>query len=103
MPRKIYTPEQVIRHLRAADRSVNSDRSNNDFANGGEQDDECTECREGAGTREAQDRVRGDVARMLFYMATRYEGNDSSNTPDLELVDRLTHTGEPHIGKLCTL
>lgn len=90
-------------HLRAADRSVNSDRSNNDFENGGTLDDECTECREGAGTWEAPDRVKGDIARMMFYMATRYEGNDGSRTPDLELVDRKTHTGEPSFGKLCTL
>ncbi|WP_315979785.1 endonuclease [Aliamphritea spongicola] len=39
-------------HLRAADRSVNSDRSNNDFANGGKPDDECTLCKEGKGTWE---------------------------------------------------
>ena len=40
---------------------------------------------------------------MMFYLVVRYEGNDQSGTPDLELVDRLTHTGEPHFGKLCTL
>ena len=34
-------------HIVAADRSVNSDRSNYDFANGGEPDTECTQCREG--------------------------------------------------------
>lgn len=90
-------------HIRAADKSVNTDRSNNDFANGGEPDDECTGCREGDGTWEPPDRVKGDTARMMFYMAVRYEGNDNSGTPDLELVDRLTHGGEPHFGKLCTL
>ena len=47
--------------------------------------------------------MKGDAARMVFYMAVRYEGNDQSDTPDLELVDRLTDTGEPHFGKLCTL
>jgi endonuclease I len=90
-------------HLRAADRSVNSDRSNNDFDKGGEPDDECIRCREGVGTWEPPDRVKGDIARMLFYMATRYEGNDGSNTPDLELVNRKTRNGEPFFGKLCTL
>jgi len=29
--------------------------------------------------------------------------NDGSRTPDLELVDRKTNTGEPFFGKLCTL
>ena len=36
-------------------------------------------------------------------MAVRYEGNDDSRTPDLELVDRKTSSGEPYFGKLCTL
>ncbi|MEQ8354645.1 MAG: endonuclease [Kiloniellaceae bacterium] len=90
-------------HIRPADRSVNTDRSNNDYANGGEPDDECTGCREGDGTWEPPDAVKGDAARMMFYLVVRYEGNDQSGTPDLELVDRLTHTGEPHLGKLCTL
>lgn len=90
-------------HLRAADKSVNSDRSNNDFANGGTPDTECTECREGDGTWEAPDRVKGDTARMMFYMVVRYEGNDSSRTPDLELVDRKTTSRQPQFGKLCTL
>ncbi len=90
-------------HIVAADRSVNSDRSNNDFANGGEPDTECTGCREGDGTWEPPDEVKGDIARMMFYMTVRYEGSDDSGTPDLELVDRLTASGEPHFGKLCTL
>jgi serine protease len=90
-------------HLRAADRSVNTDRSNNDFANGGEPDDECTGCSEGDHTWEAPDEVKGDIARMMFYMVVRYEGNDSSNTPDLELVNRKTENGAPEFGKLCTL
>ncbi len=34
----------------------------------------------------ARDDVKGDVARMLFYMAVRYEGDDGY--PDLELNDK---------------
>ncbi len=49
-------------HLRPADRSVNSDRSNNDFDVGGSFDTECTLCREGSGTREPPDLIKGDVA-----------------------------------------
>ena len=90
-------------HIRAADRSVNSERSNNDFADGGRPDDECTQCREGNRTWEAPPKVKGDIARMMFYMVVRYEGNDDSRTPDLELVDRKTSSGEPYFGKLCTL
>ena len=90
-------------HIRAADRSVNSERSNNDFADGGRPDDECRQCREGPRTWEAPSRVKGDIARMMFYMAVRYEGNDDSGTPDLELVNRNTSSGERYFGKLCTL
>ncbi len=42
-------------HIRAADKSVNNDRSDNDFDNGGQRDDECAECFEGNGTWEAPD------------------------------------------------
>ena len=90
-------------HLRACDKSVNQDRGNNDFANGGVPDDECTECKEGVGTWEPPDEIKGDIARMMFYMATRYEGSDSSGTPDLELVNNLTTTGSAEFGKLCDL
>jgi endonuclease I len=90
-------------HLRASDKSVNDDRANNDFANGGIADTECTECKEGNGTWEAPDVVKGDIARAMFYMVVRYEGNDTSGVPDLELVDRLTTTGEARMGQLCEL
>lgn len=76
-------------HLRANDKSVNSDRRNNDFDNGDTLDNECTQCRKGDGTWEAPDGVKGDIARMMLYMVVRYEGNDRSKTPDLELVNRV--------------
>lgn len=88
-------------HLRAADKSCNSKRGSRDFANGGERDEEC-KFHLGSGTVESPDLVKGDTARMMFYMAVRYEGDDG-NTPNLELVDRRTETGEPLFGKLCTL
>lgn len=98
-----------LHHIVAADSSVNTDRSDNDFANGGAADSECLECREGVGTWEPPASVKGDIARMMFYMATRYEGNDGSGTPDLELV-KSTNTprttfedGYGHFGHLCTL
>ncbi len=36
---------------------------------------------------EPNDRVKGDVARMIFYMATRYEGDGKE--PDLEVIDSI--------------
>ena len=102
-PKKFQHAHTDAHHIRAADQSVNEERGNNDFANGGRPDDECTHCREGDRTWEAPPGVKGDIARMMFYMAVRYEGNDDSGTPDLDLVDRKTVSGEPYFGKLCTL
>lgn len=89
-------------HLRASDMTCNSKRGNRDFSNDGKLDDEC-KFKLGDGTVESPDIVKGDTARMMFYMAIRYEGNDNSGTPDLELVDRTIETGTPLFGKLCTL
>ncbi len=89
--------------LRAADKSVNADRGNDDFAEGGSPHSECTLCNQGAGTWEPPDEIKGDTARIMFYMATRYEGNDDSGVSDLELVDSLTSVGDNEMGRLCDL
>ncbi len=82
-----------LHHLRAADVSTNSARSNRNF------NDPCdSQYVDGDGTTdsytctgefswEPRDEVKGDVARMLFYMATRYEGENGE--PDLELTETL--------------
>lgn len=98
-----------VHHLRPADITVNSARGNDDFDNGGDiyvDGDGATECYSDADSWEARDEVKGDVARMLFYMATRYEGDNGE--PDLELVDEvntfdLNTTGKGYHGKLSTL
>ena len=105
-PKKSQHAFTDAHHIRAADRSVNTDRSDHDFDNGGMPDDECNGCFEGNGTWEPPDRVKGDVARIMFYMDVRYDGNDGSGTPDLQLADRASTprsetSGE--FGKLCTL
>jgi len=90
-------------HLRPSDCSVNSDRGNKDFDNGGEQHTEATECYWDSDSWEPRDAVKGDVARMMFYMTVRYEG-DASGEPDLELVDYITgSTSSPIFGVLSTL
>lgn len=89
--------------LRASDKSVNADRGNRDFASGGIQHSECTGCYYTADTWEPPDAVKGDIARIMFYMVVRYEGSDSSSTPDLELVDNTTASGQPLMGELCEL
>jgi len=83
-----------VHHLRPCDISVNSTRNNRNF-------DTCITCVDvidngfNTGSKrdadlwtfEPPDAVKGDVARMIFYMAVRYEGEGSE--PDLELTNTL--------------
>lgn len=94
-------------HLRATLVPVNSARSNFDFASGGSALELAPESRVDpvAGTFEPRDAVKGDVARMMFYMDTRYQGaaNDG-NMPDLILVDSIgSNADAAEAGKLCEL
>ena len=109
-PVEIDTAYTDIHHLRPADESVNSSRSNLDFDNGGEAHVEATECSYDSDSWEPRDAVKGDVARMMFYMVVRYDpGYHSDNSLyDLELVDYAgvdigDPPGEPLFGKLSTL
>lgn len=89
-------------HLRPCDITVNSARGTKDFDNGGSPHSEATECNTDSDSWEPRDAVKGDIARMMFYMATRYEGENGD--PDLELVDYTgTSTDTPFFGKLSTL
>ncbi|WP_372752972.1 Ig-like domain-containing protein [Labilibaculum sp.] len=94
-----------IHHLRACDRSVNSDRSNLFFDEGGVAHSEATECYYDNDSWEPRDAVKGDIARMIFYMAVCYEGEDGD--PDLEMTNDMTYSKdnytEPYFGKLSTL
>jgi len=98
-----------IHHLRPADVSMNSDRGNRDFDIGGTPNTEAPENRSTSDTWEPRDNVKGDVARMMFYMDVRYDAGTESTMPDLILVDTIgtaTSTlsdGTGELGKLCTL
>lgn len=93
-------------HLRPADVSMNTTRSNYDFETSS---DAVTEAPENfydtsLRTWEPRDEVKGDVARMMFYMDVRYAGASADNTPDLVLVDNIgTENDSAEFGKLCTL
>ncbi len=89
-----------VHHLRPADRSVNGARGNRDFDWGGFALEEVEGCYYDIDSWEPPDRVKGDVARMMFYMAVRYEGDNK--TYDLELLDK-TRTYGAKFGKLSTL
>lgn len=86
-----------VHHLRAADISTNSARNNRSFAESANDPyvdasgsyngptGSYTSSSEYVWKPRAE--VRGDVARMIFYMATRYEGD--AGEPDLELTDQI--------------
>ena len=88
-------------HIRPSDVKVNSLRGNLDFDLGGDPVPNCPGCKRDGNSFEPPDRVKGDVARMIFYMATRYEGG--SGEPDLEVVDEVNTYPNPEHGKLSEL
>lgn len=90
-----------LHHLRPTDVSVNADRSNLDFDMGGTAHPEATQCKYDSDSWEPRDSVKGDVARMLFYMAVRYEGTDGE--VDLELNNIVNNGSDPFFGKLSVL
>ncbi len=94
-------PGTDIHHLRPTDVQVNSSRGNLDFDFGGSANvKNCVECKRDGDSFEAPDEVKGDVARMLFYMAVRYEQGDRV---DLELNEQVNNGKTPYHGKLSIL
>ena len=95
-----------VHNLKPCDRSVNSSRGTKDFDFGGNQHSEASDCLTDSDSWEPPDYVKGDIARILFYMVVRYDpGIDhENNTFDLELVDYTTpNNTEPIFGKLSSL
>jgi endonuclease I len=90
-----------LHHLRPTDVSVNSSRGNKDFDNGGTQHTEALGNYTDSDSWEPRDSVKGDVARMLFYMAVRYEGD--SGELDLELNNLVNNGPAPYHGKQSVL
>jgi len=95
-----------LHHLRPCDASVNSAKSNKDFSKG------ITQYIDGSGPTgcytapyiwEPKPSDKGDVARMLFYMAVRYEGDNGER--NLELVSYVNSSPDyqPLYGNLDTL
>jgi endonuclease I len=95
-----------LHHLRPCDASVNSAKSNKDFSKG------TTHYIDGSGPTncytapyiwEPRDVDKGDVARMILYMAVRYEGDNGER--NLELVSYVNSSPDyqPLYGNLDTL
>lgn len=102
-----------LHHLRPCDSTVNSAKSNKDFDNGGTAYTDAspypgytgvTGCYTTASAWEPRNEDKGDVARMIMYMAVRYEGTDTSF--NLEIIDDVNSeagVSAPNYGKLSTL
>lgn len=91
-------------NLRPADASVNEDRSNKDFRDvkpNGYQHTEASECWYNNDYWEPGPATKGQVARIIFYMATRYEGENDER--DLEPIKGTTSSSLPQHGDLNSL
>ncbi|GEM_PF-1768207 len=89
-----------LHHIRPTLVPVNGARGNLDFDEGGTLVSGTTDCYKDGDSFEPRDEVKGDVARMMFYMAVRYEGG--SGELDLELNDNVNNDG-PFVGRLSVL
>lgn len=115
-PKKSQDGYTDLHHIRPADRNINGVRSNYGYDLGGTTvKDKLTDGSKvptqakidrSNASFEPPDRAKGQVARMLFYMAVRYEVGDNGpdeKMPDLVLRDDNKRTKEPWIGDLCSL
>lgn len=88
-----------LHHLRASDWKLNNYRSNNPFnyvTSGKYVDDafgHISTCKNGSSVFEPSDQYKGDVARALFYMATRYYNGDGSTGTHLALTEGTDSSG----------
>ncbi|MGW3952723.1 endonuclease I family protein [Streptomyces sp. NPDC004752] len=94
-------PGTDLHHIRPEDVQVNSTRGNKDFDNGGSTFTNSGGSRTDSDSFEPRDAVKGDVARMILYMAVRYEGGDGF--ADLEPDDKVNNGSTPYIGRLSVL
>lgn len=94
-------PGTDLHHLRPADVQVNSIRGNKDFDNGGSAVSGAPGNYTDTDSFEPRDADKGDVARMILYMAVRYEGDDA--WADLEPNEKVNNGSAPYIGKLSVL
>ncbi|MCU4746190.1 MULTISPECIES: endonuclease I family protein [Streptomyces] len=94
-------PGTDLHHLRPEDVQVNGARGNKDFDNGGSAVSGAPGNYTDADSWEPRDAVKGDVARMVFYMAVRYEGGDGF--ADLEVNNTAGNGSVPYLGRLSVL
>ena len=76
-----------LHNLVPADRTVNSSRGAKWFDEVDGAHRECAGCEVSTEAWEPPASLKGDVARALFYVDVRYEGDAAAGTPDLALGD----------------
>ncbi|WP_149181799.1 endonuclease I family protein [Streptomyces sp. TRM49041] len=94
-------PGTDLHHLRPTDVQINSIRGNKDFDRGGSSVSGAPGNYTDSDSFEPRDAVKGDVARMILYMAVRYEGTDG--WPDLEPNNHVSNGSAPYHGRLSVL
>ncbi|QIJ62801.1 endonuclease [Streptomyces sp. JB150] len=94
-------PGTDLHHIRPEDVQVNGIRGNKDFDNGGSGFTNSGGSLTDSNSFEPRDAVKGDVARMIFYMIVRYEGGDG--WADLEGNDSVSNGSNPYMGRLSVL
>ncbi|MFJ4537561.1 endonuclease I family protein [Streptomyces tibetensis] len=98
---EVTGPGTDLHHLRPADVQVNSIRGNKDFDNGGSTVSGGGGSLTDSDSFEPRDADKGDVARMILYMAVRYDGGDGF--ADLEPNEKVSNGSNPYMGKLSVL
>ncbi|MYV37779.1 ribonuclease [Streptomyces sp. SID1328] len=98
---EVTGPGTDLHHLRPADVQVNSIRGNKDFDDGGSAVSGGGGSLTDSDSFEPRDADKGDVARMILYMAVRYDGGDGF--ADLEPNEKVGNGSNPYIGKLSVL
>ncbi|MEU3483595.1 endonuclease I family protein [Streptomyces sp. NPDC033754] len=94
-------PGTDLHHLRACDVQVNSTRGNKDWDTGGSAVSGAPGSYTDSNSFEPRSADKGDVARMILYMAVRYEGDDA--WADLEPNESTSNGSVPFHGRLAIL
>ena len=97
-----------LNNLRPCDANVNTARANKFYDDGGTlpAHAEAPLCRTDSDSWEARDIEKGDLARAMFYLDTRYEGDGTDGFPrNLVLTDNLASitTTDNNMGRLSAL
>ena len=105
--RNTLVPYTDAHHLRATNAVVNSTRNNSDY---GDVDHNSASFDIygnywTSDTYEPRDEVKGDCARMIFYLACRYKNTDPYYAEVIEgsTLDLLNNNGKAYMGNLSTL